>query len=291
METIFKWEEPKKWIYRTYSNFSQKDFQSDLLLNVGDEKKNYLEFEKILVETLNKHALKTKIFWGNHKPHINKTLTKAIMKHSKRRNKVNKMKDPKDILKYNKQRNYVVKLNNQWETTLKWEEPKTWIYRTYSNFSQKDFQSDLLLNVGDEKKNYLEFEKILVETLNKHALKTKIFWGNHKPHINKTLTKAIMKHSKRRNKVNKMKDPKDILKYNKQRNYVVKLNNQSKHFDSLSPFQDSRSFWKSYKPYFSNKLLFGDWFSTGHFSQISLMTRCKILFFILVSLKSSTNSS
>ena len=175
METTFKWEEPKKWIYRTYSNFSQKDFQSDLLLNVGDEKKNYLEFEKILVETLNKHALKTKIFWGNHKPHINKTLTKAIMKRSKRKNKVNKMKDPKDILKYNKQRNYVVKLNNQWKTTLKWEEPKTWIYRTYSNFSQKDFQSDLLLNIGDEKKNYLEFEKILVETLNKHSPKTKIF--------------------------------------------------------------------------------------------------------------------
>ena len=57
-----------------------------------------------------------------------------------------------------------------------------------------------------------------------------------------------------------MKDPKDILKYNKQCNYVVKLNIQSKqeHFDSLSPFQDSRSFWKSCKPYFSNKLLFAD---------------------------------
>ena len=35
-----------------------------------------------------------------------------------------------------------------------------------------------------------------------------------------------MKRSKSKNKVNKMKDPKDILKYNKQRNYVVKLNNQ-----------------------------------------------------------------
>ena len=67
-----------------------------------------------------------------------------------------------------------------------------------------------------------------------------------------------MKFCKLKNKVNKTKDPEDILKYNKQRNYVVKLNNQSKHFDSLSPFQDSRSFWKSYKPYFSNKLLFGD---------------------------------
>ena len=35
------------------------------------------------------------------------------MKFCKLKNKVNKTKDPKDILKYNKQRNYVVKLNNQ----------------------------------------------------------------------------------------------------------------------------------------------------------------------------------
>ena len=63
MKTTFKSEEPKKLIYRNYSNFYQKDFQSDLLLNIGDRKNNYLEFEKNFVETLNKHApKKTKIF-------------------------------------------------------------------------------------------------------------------------------------------------------------------------------------------------------------------------------------
>ena len=31
MKTIFKCEEPKKLIYRNYSNFSQKDFQNELL--------------------------------------------------------------------------------------------------------------------------------------------------------------------------------------------------------------------------------------------------------------------
>ena len=69
-----------------------------------------------------------------------------------------------------------------------------------------------------------------------------------------------MKHSQLKNKANKTKDPKDILKYKKQRNYVVKLNNQSKqeHFDSLSPFLDSKPFWKSCKPYVSNKHSFGD---------------------------------
>ena len=69
-----------------------------------------------------------------------------------------------------------------------------------------------------------------MEALDKHhPKKTKIFRGNHKPHINKTIKrKAIMKLPQLENKANKTKDPKDILKYKKQRNYVVKLINQSK---------------------------------------------------------------
>ena len=48
------------------------------------------------METLNKHApKKTKIFPGNHKPHIGKTLRKVIMKHSQLKNKANKTKDLK----------------------------------------------------------------------------------------------------------------------------------------------------------------------------------------------------
>ena len=63
MKTTFKCEETKKLIYMDYSNFSQKDFQNELLLNIGNGKNNYLEFEKNFVETLNKHApKKTKIF-------------------------------------------------------------------------------------------------------------------------------------------------------------------------------------------------------------------------------------
>ena len=112
-----------------------------------------------------------------------------------------------------------------------------------------------MLNIRDGKNNYLEFEEDFVETIDKHAPeKTKIFRGSHKPHNNKTPRKAIMKRSQPKNKANKTKDPKDILKYKKQSNFVVKINNQSKqeHFDSL------KSFWKSCKPYFSNKHSFGD---------------------------------
>ena len=53
MKTIFKCKEPKKLIYRNYSNF-----QNELLLNIGDGKNSYLELEKNFVETLNKYAPK-----------------------------------------------------------------------------------------------------------------------------------------------------------------------------------------------------------------------------------------
>ena len=80
MKTTFKCEKSKKLFYRIYSNFSQKGFESDLLLNIGDEKNNYLEFKKFFVETLDRHALKkTKIFRRNRKPHINTTLRKTII--------------------------------------------------------------------------------------------------------------------------------------------------------------------------------------------------------------------
>ena len=101
-----------------------------------------------------------------------------------------------------------------------------------------------------------------MEALNNHSLKkTKIFRGNHKPHINKTTRKAIMKRSQLKNEANKTKDAKDTLKYIKRRNYVVKFKNQEhnqEHFHSLNPFLDSNPFWMSCKPYFSNKHLFGD---------------------------------
>ena len=75
MKTTFKCEEPKKSIYINYSHFSQIDFQSNLILNIGDGKNNHLEFEKNFVETLNKHTLqkKTKIFEG--------TISPALIKH------------------------------------------------------------------------------------------------------------------------------------------------------------------------------------------------------------------
>ena len=79
MKTRFKCEESKELIYRNYSNFSQKNLQSDLLLNNGGRKNNWLKFEKRFVETLDKPApKKTKYFEGIISPTLIKHCEKLL---------------------------------------------------------------------------------------------------------------------------------------------------------------------------------------------------------------------
>lgn len=87
--------------------------------------------------------------------------------------------------------------------------------------------------------------------------------GNEKPHLNKTLRKAIMKRYRLKNKANKSKKPIDTGNSKGQCNYVVKLNRQSKEKDFLN-------FNKTDDPYFSNKHARGD-------SKITLIENEKIL--------------
>ena len=138
---------------------------------------------------------------------------------------------------------------------------KNLIYRDYSNFSTEYFKDDFMSSICQEKHDYSDFEKKFKDTLNKHApMKIKTFRGNQKPHINKTLRKAIMKRSQLKNKANKTRNATDVSNYKRQRNYVVKLNDQCKkdHFDRLNPKKDSKPFWKNCKRYFSNKHSFGE---------------------------------
>ena len=66
--------------------------------SICQEKYDYSDFEKKLVDTLSKHApKKIKTFRGNHKPHISKTLGKAIMRRSQLQNKENKTQNPINI--------------------------------------------------------------------------------------------------------------------------------------------------------------------------------------------------
>ena len=127
------------------------------------------------------------------------------------------------------------------KSMFKIEKPRKLIYRNCSNNFYKYFKSDVLVNIRNGKKSYLEFEKNYAEAPDKHApKKTKKCKWYHKPHINKTLRKAIIKRLDLKMRQIKRKG----RKYGKQRKYKAKLNDQSKqeHFDSLSPFQDSKPF-------------------------------------------------
>ena len=69
-----------------------------------------------------------------------------------------------------------------------------------------------------------KFKKTFVNVVVVHVpRKTKALRGNHKPHVDKNFSEAIVKHSKLKNKVNRTKLPDDIIKYKKQRNLTVKL--------------------------------------------------------------------
>ena len=69
MKTTFKSKEPKKSIYRDYSNFCFECFKYGLMYRICQEKHIYSDF-------------KSKTFRSNQKPNTNKTLREAIVKRS-----------------------------------------------------------------------------------------------------------------------------------------------------------------------------------------------------------------
>ena len=84
-------------------------------------------------------------------------------------------------------------------------------------------------------------------------MKTKILRGDHQPHLNKDLRKAIMKRSRLKKIANKSKNAVDIAYYKKQRNLVVNMNRQAKKSYFTDSLKSSKCFWKSVKPYFDSK--------------------------------------
>ena len=61
----------------------------------------FTSFENNFVNVLNQQApKKSKVFRGNQKPQLNKSLRAAIMKCSRLKNKANKSESPADLCKY-----------------------------------------------------------------------------------------------------------------------------------------------------------------------------------------------
>ena len=158
------------------------------------------------------------------------------------------------------------------KTTFASEEPKKFVHLDNKTFSQENFKNNLLSKTVDENVDYSKFEKEFIDKFNKHApRKTKLFRGNQKRQVNKVLRSAIMR-SRLKTKANKTRKTVDIFNHKKLCNLVVKINNECKreYFDKLNIKTTTKPFWKTCKPYFSNKHSHGG-------SKITLIENHKII--------------
>ena len=109
LKVTFEKGESKKYTYCDYKQLQWKDFEKDLTSSPRNCNGGYENYEQNFIKMLNMHApKKVKILRGNHQPHYNKSLRKAIMKRSRLKNKANRSKVLVDIANYKKQRNLVV---------------------------------------------------------------------------------------------------------------------------------------------------------------------------------------
>ena len=129
----------------------------------------------------------------------------------------------------------------------------------YKRFNRNYFLYDLEYSLKECKTNeYKEYEAAFASVLDRHApLKTKILRGNNRPHVSKYLRKEIMKRSRLKNIATRSQNPDDWSNYRAQRNLVVNINRKAKKtlFDSvdIKSSQGSKAFWKTCKPFFTNK--------------------------------------
>ena len=79
-KTTFEKEESKVLVYRDYKNSSFNSFKSELLFKFHHNNVTFTSFENNFVNVLNQQApKKSKVFRGNQKLHLNKSLRSAFM--------------------------------------------------------------------------------------------------------------------------------------------------------------------------------------------------------------------
>ena len=137
--------------------------------------------------------------------------------------------------------------------------PKKKIYWSYKKFDHEYFSNALREELETlEVDTYGEFEKKFTNVLNTHApIKTKMIRFNNNVFITKELRKEIMKRSKLRNKFNRNRNHENWCNFKFQRNYCVNLLRKTKkqYYKNLNVKNvvDNQTFWKTVKPYFSDK--------------------------------------
>ena len=104
--------------YRSFTNFDEGSFKTDLKYSLSSSRNkynmNYDEFKNIFIKALNRHApIKEKKITGNNAPFMNKTLSQSIMTRSKLKNTYNKFSTKENKRLYEKQRNYCTNLTKK----------------------------------------------------------------------------------------------------------------------------------------------------------------------------------
>ena len=145
------------------------------------------------------------------------------------------------------------------KTTFQKSKPREIIYRNYSKFNEERFRDNLKSSLMMKKTlDSEEFEKIFLSVLDNHApLKKKVVRANHMPYMTKQLRKAIMKRSALEKKYYKSKRLDDKQAFKKQRNYCNRLYKREKrnYFNNINlrEITDNKKFWKTVKPFLTNK--------------------------------------
>ena len=102
-------------------------------------------------------------------------------------------------------------------------------------------------------------------------MKRKLLRANNSSYISKPLRKAIMRRSHLEKVYYKNKSEKSFKAYKKQKNFCIRLhkNERKRFFNNLNPsfVTDNKLFWKTIKPFFSNKGNYG--------SQIKLVEKLR----------------
>ena len=140
--------------------------------------------------------------------------------------------------------------------------PKVIQHRDYKKLDYTIFNNNLpkqTKNLNFSELDFVALRKIFMEILDKFApLKKKYIRANHSKFVTKELSKTIMLRSKLRNQFLKTKTQDSKMKYNKQRNLCVSLTRKAKrsYYENLDlkDITDSKKFWATVKPLFSNKI-------------------------------------
>ena len=141
------------------------------------------------------------------------------------------------------------------------KQPNITQYRDFRNFSNESFCNDLLFELSVKRSEASKcFQTSLRNVFNSHvAIKSRYVRANQSPFINKTIAKAIMNRSKLRKRYFSYRSDFNKRLYNRQRNYCLSLIRKTKkaYFNSLKTdtIVNSKTFWKTVKPFLSDKSL------------------------------------